>query len=147
MERRGPAWDVVYDDRGHLSEPHTEEVIGLGGLAVRRYIADFGDGTFDTTPAQLPKMMVPTSGPALRYGAVLFLEKEGFNPLLEEAHIAERYDIAIASTKGMPVSAMCDLLHELCPRQIKAYVVHDFDKSGFSIVSSLRHGTRGSRGG
>ena len=28
-------WDVVYDDRGHFTEPHTKRVIGLGTLNVR----------------------------------------------------------------------------------------------------------------
>jgi AAA+ ATPase superfamily predicted ATPase len=31
-------WDVVYDDRGHFLEPHSGRVIGLGTLAVRRYL-------------------------------------------------------------------------------------------------------------
>src|SRR6516164_4017355 len=31
-------WDVVYDDRGHFVEPHTERVIGLGTLNVRDYL-------------------------------------------------------------------------------------------------------------
>lgn len=31
-------WDVVYDDRGHLVEPHTDCKIGLGTLSVRRLL-------------------------------------------------------------------------------------------------------------
>jgi DNA topoisomerase VI subunit B len=31
------SWDVVYDARGHVSEPHTEKQIGLGTLEGRRY--------------------------------------------------------------------------------------------------------------
>ncbi len=31
-------WDVVWDDRGHFAEPHTAHVIGIGGIAVRRYV-------------------------------------------------------------------------------------------------------------
>jgi hypothetical protein len=27
-------WDVVYDDRGHFKEPHTNRIIGLGTLNV-----------------------------------------------------------------------------------------------------------------
>ena len=146
MEMYKPKWDVVYDARGHFTEPHTGEIIGLGGLEVRDYIARFTDGKFDQMPKQEPQIMVPTKGPGLRYGAILFIEKEGFTPLLEAAQIAERFDVAIASSKGMPVSALCDLLKEMRLYNIKAYVVHDFDKSGFSIVSTLRRGTRGSTG-
>jgi DNA topoisomerase VI subunit A len=146
MEMYKPKWDVVYDARGHFTEPHTGEIIGLGGLEVRDYIARFTDGKFDQMPKQEPQIMVPTKGPGLRYGAILFIEKEGFTPLLETAQIAERFDVAIASSKGMPVSALCDLLNEMRLYNIKAYVVHDFDKSGFSIVSTLGRGTRGSTG-
>ena len=46
----------------------------------------------------------------------------------------------------MPVSALCDLLGTLRRSGRKVFVVHDFDKSGFSIVSTLRRGTRGSWG-
>jgi hypothetical protein len=86
--------------------------------------------------------MLSTVGPGLRFGGVLFIEKEGFDPILEAAQIANRYDLAIASTKGMPVSAVCDLLGEM---QLPVYVVRDFDKAGFSIVGALSRGTRGSR--
>ncbi len=146
LELYHPAWDVVWDDRGHLEEPHTGKVIGLGGLAVREYIRDFTTTNFDETPAEEPQIRIPTEGPALRYGGVLFVEKEGFNPLLKESGILERYDLALASTKGMPVTALCDLLGTLRQQGRKVYVLHDFDKAGFSIAATLRHGTRGARG-
>src|SRR6266568_444659 len=38
VEERGVEWDVVYDDRGHFREPHTEHEIGLGTLKVREYL-------------------------------------------------------------------------------------------------------------
>ncbi len=146
LDDYGNDWDVVFDARGHFVEPHTEKIIGLGGIDVRQYINDFTQGEFNTTPIQKPATRIDTVGPHLRYGAVLFIEKEGFAPLLEAAKIAERYDIAIASTKGMPVAALCDLLGKIRHYGIKAYVVHDFDKAGFSIVKTLRQGARGSRG-
>jgi DNA topoisomerase VI subunit A len=146
LELHRPKWDVVFDARGHIIEPHTGEMIGLGGLEVRDYVAGFTDGKFNEAPDQKPQIMIPTKGPGLRYGAVLFIEKEGFTPLLEAARIAERFDVAIASTKGMPVSALCDLLKKMRSSNIKAYAVRDFDKSGFSIISTLRRGARGSTG-
>ena len=146
MERYQPSWDVVYDARGHITEPHTGETVGLGGLEVRDYIGRFTNGQFDETPPPVINERISTTGPDLRYGAVLFIEKEGFDSLLEHAKIAERYDIAIASTKGMPVTASCDLLGKLKEQNRKVFVLHDFDKSGFSILATLRHGTRGSHG-
>ena len=34
-------WDVVFDARGHIEEPHTGKVVGLGTLNVRSYINDW----------------------------------------------------------------------------------------------------------
>src|SRR5260370_25627659 len=36
-------WDVVYDARGHLTEPHVKESLGLGTLNVRDYIRKWGN--------------------------------------------------------------------------------------------------------
>ena len=41
MEMYAPDWDVVWDDRGHFAEPHTDLTIGVGGLAVRRYAGEW----------------------------------------------------------------------------------------------------------
>ncbi len=79
----------------------------------------------------------PTSGPEHRFSTVLFIEKEGFAPLLEAAQIAERFDIAIMSTKGMSTTAARLLLDRLAPRIHKVLVLHDFDVSGFSIFGAL----------
>jgi hypothetical protein len=32
-------WNIVFDDRGHLIEPHTDLSIGLGALSVQSYLA------------------------------------------------------------------------------------------------------------
>ena len=69
---------------------------------------------------------------------MLFLEKEGFTQILEAAQIAERYDIAIMSTKGMSVTAARTLVEELCgKRGLPLFVLHDFDVTGFSIKKTL----------
>ena len=79
-----------------------------------------------------------TMGPEGRYSAVLFLEKEGFTQILEAARIAERYDLAIMSTKGMSVTAARILVEELCGRRgLPLFVLHDFDLAGFSIKQTL----------
>ena len=134
-------WDVVYDDRGHFREPHTGTIIGLGTLAVRDYLA----------AAEAPKLQSPqlkpasieTAGPHGCFSAVMFVEKEGFEPLWQSVDLAERYDLAIMSTKGMSVTACRELADEMCGRyNIPLLVLHDFDKSGFSIIGTLREATR-----
>jgi hypothetical protein len=56
-------------------------------------------------------------------------------PLFDKVQLAERYDIAIMSTKGMSVTLVDTL-------DIPLLVLHDFDKSGFSIAATLRRDTR-----
>ena len=82
-------------------------------------------------------MLARTTGPENRYSTVLFVEKEEFNALLAQAWIAERFDIAFISTKGMSTTAARLLLDRLAPRIDKVLVAHEFDVSGFSIFGTL----------
>ena len=138
------SWDVVFDDRGHFAEPHTGTRIGIGTLAVRKYIREWKNKVVTEdleNPDQL-SIELPTTGPALRYRFALFIEKEGFTPLLERAQIAKRYDLAIMSTKGMSTTAARQLVERLSEAGVTVLVLRDFDKAGFSIVHTLRTDTR-----
>ncbi len=146
MEEHGcEDWNVAYDARGNFHEPHTKKKVPLGTIDVRQYLRDVRGGgrqsgvsiNFDDSDR------FPTCGPANRYSAVYFTEKEGFLPLLSEAKIAERFDIAIMSTKGLSVTAARELVDEICGKHgIPLLVMHDLDKAGFSIVGTLRRDTR-----
>ncbi len=129
-------WDVVYDDRGSFTEPHTGHNFGLGTVAVRQYL---GERPAPPAAASIaPGLMKSTTGPENRYRNVLFVEKEGFNALLAHALIKERFDVAITSTKGMSNTALRQLLDGLVARGMeRCFVLHDFDASGFSIFGTL----------
>jgi hypothetical protein len=129
-------WDVVYDARGHLVEPHTNHSLPLGTIHVREYLQRrprHEASALISTAAGLH----PTVGPGDRYGAVLFIEKEGFEPLLRAARIAERFDIAIMSTKGMSVVAARALVDRLAAAGIRILVAHDLDAAGIRIFGTL----------
>jgi hypothetical protein len=135
-------WSVAYDARGHLIEPHTYREIGLGTLEVDEYLKTKAEiGPAVTLGGS---EMYPTHGPLNRYQTILFIEKEGFMPLLESARIADRFDLAIMSTKGMSVVACRKLLDELSAngRLKQVLVMHDFDLYGFSIFGTLGTDTR-----
>jgi hypothetical protein len=127
-------WDVVYDARGHLTEPHTGHRVPLGTVPVREYLRH------RPNKPQRPRLhangLYPTSGPQNRYRNVLVVEKEGFDELFEAVGLAERHDLAIMSTKGMSVVAARQLLDEV-ENVDKIMVLHDFDVSGFSIAGTL----------
>jgi hypothetical protein len=140
-----PAWasKVVFDARGHFAEPHSNEEIGLGTLEVRDYVAGIRNHRVSGFALDVREDRYPTRGPKNRFGAILFLEKEGFGPLLEAVNLAARFDLAIMSTKGMSVTASRELVEELCATyDVPLLVLHDFDISGFTIFGTLRSSTR-----
>ena len=135
------SWDVVYDARGHLKEPHTNLRIDLGTLAVRRYVGNWITKTPDLIINPIG-LEVETQGPGNRYKYALFIEKEGFDPLLDRAEIAQKNDIAIMSTKGMSVTAARQLVEELTLQGVTTLVAHDCDKWGFTICHTLKTNTK-----
>lgn len=134
-------WNVVFDDRGHFTEPHTQRQIGLGTLAVRDYVDHVCVPLVED--ASLCEPQVATSGPHGNFGAVLFVEKEGFTPLFEHVRLAERFDLAVMSSKGMPSTSARRLIETLCgERGVPLFILHDFDKAGLSIAAVLGRDTR-----
>jgi hypothetical protein len=134
-------WDIAYDARGHFREPHTGRSIELGTLNVRDYLARLRAPTFDE--AEFSPASIETFGPDCRFGAILFLEKEGFDQILRAARIARRYDVGVMSTKGLSVTAARHLVDHICGHYgIPLLVLHDFDKSGFSILGTLSNSNR-----
>jgi hypothetical protein len=132
-------WDIIWDARGTLVEPHTGERVPLGTEEVRRYIADMGSA-FSRAEGRGRWW---TCGPRDRFGAVLFVEKEGFEPLFEQVKLAERLDIALMSTKGLSNTAARKLVDHLVGELgVPVFVIRDFDVSGFNIAGTLGCNTR-----
>jgi hypothetical protein len=132
-------WDIVWDARGNLIEPHTNFQLPLGTLQVRAYIRG---AESKYLPAEQTSDRWHTRGSLDRYGAVLFVEKEGFLPLFRAVKLAERYDLAIMSTKGVSTTAARRLVDDLVMRKVPVFVIRDFDVAGFTIAGTLRRGTR-----
>jgi hypothetical protein len=140
IEEHGGDWNVVYDARGHFIEPHTNRRIGCGTIEVGNYLhkvkdpeiiaAEFSDASID---------IIGSAG----ISAVLFCEKEGFNPLFGAVNLANRYDLMIVSTKGVSVTAARLLIDEICgDNDLPLFVLHDFDVAGFMISGTLQRDTR-----
>ncbi|MGA2313396.1 MAG: hypothetical protein ABSF87_13660 [Xanthobacteraceae bacterium] len=141
LNETGVDWNVTYDARGHFNEPHGGRGFGVGTLEVRDYLAHLHGPRM--IGADFNQAKVETLGPSGSFGAVLFVEKEGFDPLLRAAKIAERFDVAVMSTKGMSVTAARALVDAIChTHDIPLLILHDFDKAGFSIAGTLQRDTR-----
>jgi hypothetical protein len=137
------SWDIVWDARGHLVEPHTDLVVPLGTIEVRRYLAQCNA---EAVPPVLLSLAInrhfATTGPRNRYRNILFIEKEGFDQILARARIQERFDITLMSTKGMSVTAARMLIDHLVDAVENVFVLHDHDISGFSICGTLGRDSR-----
>jgi hypothetical protein len=134
-------WNVVYDARGHFSEPHTNRCIGCGTLEVDNYLAAMKDPKI--VPPEFSNAAVNIIGPSGGFGAVMYCEKEGFDPLFKAVDLANRYDLMIISNKGLSVTACRKLIDEICgENDLPLFVLHDFDVAGFLIFGTLQRDTR-----
>ena len=131
-------WDIVYDARGHLTEPHMQKSLGLGTLEVRSYVESWEESIGEVEFALINKSE-DTVGPANRYKFALFIEKEGFDHLLKRSQIPERYDLAIFSSKGMSVIAARALVDNFTRAGVTVLILHDFDLPGLTIAHTLAH--------
>lgn len=136
-------WDIVYDARGTFYEPHTDEAIAVGTLEIRNYLGRVMEHKVKSLDDFQLEAKFPTLGPRHRYSGLLFVEKEGFNELFRATQLAERFDLAYVSTKGLSVGACRLLADVLCGLfDIPLLVMRDFDKAGFSIIGTFRRDTR-----
>jgi hypothetical protein len=114
-------------------------VIGLGTLNVRDYLSRVA--RLKLEEADFASASVNTCGPHGSFGAVLYVEKEGFMPLFKRVKLAKRYDISIMSSKGMSVTAARELVNRICT-DVPLLVLHDFDSAGIIIKDTLENDTR-----
>jgi hypothetical protein len=139
------AWDVLRDARGSIAEPHIGTKVPLGTREVRDYLElqrdylELASDEQDDTEAPELSLGWWTSGPKDRFGAVLYIEKEGFSELLEADRIAARFDLAVMSCKGYSVRAGRKLLVAWAREHpdVKVLVAHDFDKQGIGIFDLI----------
>jgi hypothetical protein len=134
------SWKLTADPRGTLEIPNTghQDRIPVGTLQIddhlRREAAPVANDYIKPLKTQWPSVAAGT-----RYQGVLYIEKEGFAPILEEAKIADRFDLAVMSCKGQSVVAARRFVDEVCAvgRGVPLFVVTDFDKYGFEIAQRL----------
>lgn len=137
-EHPQPRWNVAWDERGFLIEPHTTRQIQLGTREVREYVAWVTRGarriTFDPGPFSL---YVETVGPVNCFQALLFVEKAGLVPPLQAVEIPARFDIAIGTTRGQSTTGARHLIEFFASEypDLPIFVAHDLDVFGLSIAS------------
>lgn len=138
-EKTTAAWKITADPRGALTIPNAAHAVRIpcGTLDINAHL---NARRFEIDPYEIDEFTEewPSLSAGVRYQAVLYIEKEGFEPLMKEAKIAERFDLAILSCKGQSVVAARKFVDEVCHADgVPLLVVHDFDKAGFEISQSL----------
>jgi len=119
LTERGPIEGLYFEPRGTLYEPHTNKSVGLGTREVAAY--RFPEYVFDK---------------------ILFVEKAGQWPLLKDAKLAERYDMAIVAGEGFASEAARVLFDKAeKDKDYQLFVLHDADHSGYEIARTLQEET------
>jgi hypothetical protein len=115
----GTKYNVYYEPRGTLHEPHTGRCVPLGTREVEAY-----------------------HFPDLLYDKIFFVEKKGLWPVLEQAKLAERFDMAIVAGEGYATEA-CRVLFRNAHQGVnyQLFVAHDADPHGYNIARTLREET------
>src|SRR5262249_7084079 len=136
-------WKITASPRGTLTIPNTgyDLRIPCGTLVIEEHLKEAGKkvGAFDDLEDILWHAEWPSLAERQRYQAVLYIEKEGFDPQLREARIAEKFDLAIISCKGQSVVAARMFVDHVCRMAggVPLFVAHDLDKAGFEISQRL----------
>lgn len=100
------------DPRGTLYHPHLRQEMPVGTISVNEY-----------------------NRPRWTFNKILYLEKEGFFPLLRDVMFPERFDCALLSSKGFASRAVKDLFDMLgeTDEEILFFCLHDADAAGTMI--------------
>jgi hypothetical protein len=136
-------WKITASPRGTLSIPNTGRDLRIpcGTIAIEEHLLKAGAERqpFDDLTKVAVKVEWPSLAEGQRYQGVLYIEKEGFDPQLREADIANRFDIAIISCKGQSVTAARKYVDHVCRMAggVPLFTAHDMDKAGFEIAQRL----------
>lgn len=136
------SWRVVADPRGKLTIPNAgyDVRIPIGTIAIDDHLQEAAAGT-GALENIAPRISIewPSLAAGTRYRDLMYVEKEGFDPLFEQFHIAERFHLAIASGKGQSTAAMRHLADMSCATGSgsRLLTLRDMDKAGFQIAKRL----------
>lgn len=110
---------LYFEPRGVLYEPHTSNVVQLGTREVDAY----------DLPAHL-------------YNKLMYAEKTGLWPTLQDARLGERWDMAVATGSGYATTAARKLLAKAERDEgYQIFVLHDADPDGYNISRTVREET------
>lgn len=125
---------LVYEPRGHFTEPH-KEVIKCPKCKAIVMEADVNVplGTLNVEEYKIPEY---------EYDKILYVEKQGFRQIFDAVKLGQRYDMAIMATQGFSTRAAKALLAPAPQKNITILAAHDCDIAGYDIARTLQNATR-----
>jgi len=110
---------LYYEPRGTLYEPHSDNKLELG----TREVADY-------------------KFPAWTFNKILYVEKQGLWPVLQQAQLGQRYDMAIVAGQGYATESCRALFARAGEGKYQLFVLHDADPAGYNIARTMREETK-----
>jgi len=111
---------LYYDPRGRLHEPHGGRTVDVGTREVESY-----------------------AFPKHAFNKLLYVEKKGQFPLIAQARLMDRYDMAVMTGEGYATEAARTLLSVADKNEaMQIFVLHDADKDGYNIARKVRDATK-----
>ena len=136
-------WNVVFDARGNFTEPHTGKRVPLGTTGRPRLPGRIAAHEVEDPDSRSARSSYPTMGPRapLRRDPV---HREGG---LHAAVRGGATSPSATTSRSCPPRACASpppasWSSRCAASDVPLLVLHDFDKSGFSIVGTLRRNTR-----
>jgi len=132
-------YKIAYDRRGFFVNAFDNgHELPLGTLDVEDYISKAKDPKNRIIHKIEERYSV---GPEYLFNKLLFIEKEGFTPMFQEADLIKDMSLGIISTKGLGTRAAKYLMRFFEQRGISIYILHDCDVAGYRIAHLLKNGS------
>lgn len=127
---------ILLERRGYFIDPFSNTELPLGTQDVNAFIAQRGENRI------YKKIETIYSIPLrYRYGHVLFVEKAGYNSILQQSGFLAQKNIGIMATQGFGTRAAKKLISHFLQEGIKVYALHDCDLPGYLIQKRLAEGS------
>ena len=129
---------VLFGRRGFFRDPFFKEELPLGTKDVYKFIQDSNVCKDSIYEVKQTVYSVPSN---LLYNHVLFIEKEGFNTILDASGLLRELNLGVMATQGFGTRAAKKLIDYFLNSGIKVYVLHDCDIAGYLIQNKFENGS------
>lgn len=127
---------ILFERRGFFKDLFFNQELPLGTKDVYEFTQrDYENKIYEE------KNKVYSLPPNLLYNHVLFIEKAGFNTILESSGLLRELNLGVMATQGFGTRAAKKLIEYFISNGFKVYVLHDCDIAGYLIQDKFESGS------